>query len=395
MSTEAIKKSLLELGNNSVHFLNNVVESANIGIETGNTAAKKIGTVSIEGSTEITKQSFDFGKQSLVLSGEISKSAFEGTNEIAKIAFSETGRITFIVFNGSSNIIRNIFGAINFTAQAVGSKIKNYIDLKKDINDYMAIHGYDNSIKGQIKGHFNNSVILIKRIIEGVFRDLNKQFVFKLNDFRTSMSSCKKNIFYSINCKDETEQKYYNDIKEKIVHFKELLFFKKKELLNKIDDTTNKCLNRIIFLNDKTGVPALLNGLNKEVETMFDINEIYKYYNTIIDILDKDIDQKLNEQKSKNTVVNPNNIQTVVLPENSDNNSAGVGLEPVNPEVVNSEVVNTITSNSETGVNPGNGNQEPVNTTGGRKSRRKKHRKSKAKKTVGKRMKTHRRIRRR
>lgn len=398
--SQAIQDSVLKLGNTSIHFLTNVVDSANIGIETGNTAAKKIGDVSINGSTEIAKQSFILGNESLVLSGELSKKAFKGTTEIAKIAFSGTGRIAIIAFNGSSELLGNIFGAINFTAQAMGSQIKNQLDLRKSIDDYMAIHGYSSSIQGKIKGHFNNSVNLIRHIIIGVFSDLRKQLEFKLKKLVFQLN-CEPKLFRNVKCPD---QNFYEHIKIKINNFKDSLITKKTQLLKKIDTDTIICLYRINSLNDKSKVPELLNGLNREIEQMFDINELYKGYNTMIDELNREIDQKLKEQKSNNTVVNPNNIQTVVLPENSDNNSVGVNTgndnpEPVNPEPVNPEVVNTVGVNTEpvnTGnVNTENSNPGPVNPAGGRKSRRNKHRKSKAKKTVGKRMKTHRRIRRR
>lgn len=424
MSVEGIKEQAFKLGEGSIRFLNNTVMVANNTIEMADKAKQQIGTVAIDGSTDMAKESFKVGKESLVLTGKLSNTVFVGTNEIAKIAFSETGRITFIAFNGAAGIAQNIFGAINFTAQAMGSQIKKHIDSKGDITDYVKKYGYDDKVKNKLKNQFLSSVSVITRIIRGVLRDLNYQLDFILKSTIHSMG-CKYNFLYYLNCPEDSSYKIIKNIELKIKETRNGLFGHMRELKNRIMNTQTNCISRI-NTSTRENVDSLLISLNKDVENMLNISKLYDFYNTKIDVLNSEIDKviKTIEPKSIEPGVNQNKPESTVpeqientadmknldkkiteeLVELNSNNPGDVELNLSNPGTVNP--VNSNPGNSNPGpvntepVNTGNVNTEnsnpgPVNTAGGRKSRRKKHRKSKAKKSVGKRMKTHRRIRRR
>ena len=303
-------------------------------------------------------QSFDFDKHSLLLPDNAlllpdnGGSVFEET-EIAKIGFSKEGKIMSIVFNvnapaypinghalfkvKASAPTDNTSAPTDNTSAPIVNAPEHIIIFDEKISTLMKPKikaEFKKYIENKSKARFETVHGYIKQIIEAVFKDLFNQIDFKFKNFLSGthcddMNVKTNHLFKTIKCTDEKHETYYNKIATEISTFSELLLYKKKELLKNISDIAGG------VNTDRTGDLKM----DEYVDTMLDINEIYKLYNEKIEDLE-------NKSKSKDRP----KTETSAATENS---------------------------------------------SGGRKSRRKKHRKSKATKSVRKRMKTHRRIRRR
>lgn len=398
---DAIKEEALLIGKESLRFINKTIDVANIGMDLGSKAAKQIGNVSIDGSTKVAEESFILGKSSLILSGEISKDVFRGTKEIAKVAFNGSGEIMKVVFNGSSEFIVKVFGALNYTASEIGNQVKKYIDSSGDITNYIEKHGYDDILKKQLRNKFLYSTDLIIRIIKGVLYDLNNQLEFILNKFIVSID-CRYRLVYFIKCPETTSYTHIKDIESKIKEVREYLVSYMNELIKRVTSTKITCMFKIQGRHyNKDSVVELLNYLDAEINNMFNISELYDTYNKQISSLNEAIHQKRIGLESIKTnvddkTVNQNQNKTKLL-EQTHNYTKKMDdlienqLDPakiMKKENYTTEGPDIILPTSDTPV------EEDKTPVGGRKSRRKKHRKIQAKYPVGKKMKTYRKKRR-